>query len=199
MRFWPAPASAVAVRPLPQTPRDLAHQIEEGSIVAVSALRLSVKNAVIMHILRDGATWDDAAATQLARSAIDALAAELRETAERLSDDAVRAAPSARQSRAARSRRELARLRHQRDEADRLSARSRTLRGVVAHLESVRDDDEFVNHLTLRARDDTLSELMQARLIPRAEPMLLTDEEQREAIIGVKADLQRLLDERTGY
>lgn len=199
MRFWPGTASSIAVRSMPAAPRDLAHQIEEGYLVALSALRLSVKNGVILRILRDGAAWDETESAELARQAIDALAEELRETAVRLSDDSVRAAPSPRESRGARSKRDLARVRRKRDEADRLAARSRTLRGVVERLEVARDDAAVVRDLALRARDDTIGELMQARLIPRAEPVLLTEEEQREAIAGVKADLQRLIDERTGY
>lgn len=199
MRFWPATASAIAVRPLPAAPRDLAHQIEEGYLVALSALRLSVKNGVILRILRDGAAWDEAEAAALARQAIETLAAELRATALRLSDDSVQAAPTPRESRSARSKRDLARVRRKRDEAARLAARSRTLRGVVEKLEAARDDEGVVRDLALRARDDTIGELMQARLIPRAEPVLLTEDEHREAIAGVKADLQRLIDERTGY
>lgn len=199
MRFWPAPATAIAVRPMPQAPRDLAHQIEEGYLVALSALRLAVKNGVIMRILRDGAAWNDEEAIEIAQQAIVALTDELRSTAARLSDDSLAAAPSARESRTARSKRELARVRQQRDEADRLAARNSILRGVVEHLEAARDDGAFVLGLALRARDDTLGELMQARLIPRAQPMLLTEDEQREAIEGVKADLRQLLDERAGY
>ncbi|UTT63224.1 hypothetical protein [Microcella humidisoli] len=199
MRFWPASASATAVPLPPAGPRDLAHQIEEGYLVALSALRLSVKNGVILRILRDGAAWDEAESAALARHAIDALAAELRETAARLSDDSAQAAPTARESRGARSKRDLARVRRKRDEAARLAARSRTLRGVVELLEAARDDETVVRDLALRARDDTIGELMQARLIPRGEPVLLTEEEQREAIAGVKDDLQRLIDERTGY
>ncbi len=199
MRFWPATASAIAVRSLPAAPRDLAHQIEEGYLVALSALRLSVKNGVIMRILRDGATWDEAESAALARQAIETLAAELRATAARLSDDSVRAAPTPRESRSARSKRDLARVRRKREEAARLAARSRTLRGVVEKLDAARDDEAVVRDLALRARDDTIGEVMQARLIPRAEPVLLTEEEQREAIAGVKADLQKLIDERTGY
>lgn len=199
MRFWPAPASAIADGSRPPMPRNLAHQIDEGYLVALSALRLSVKNGVILRILRDGAAWDERESADLARQAIDTLAAELRATAARLSDDSVRAAPTPRESRGARSKRDLARVRRKRDEAERLSARSRTLRGVVERLEAARDDDAIVRDLALRARDDTIGELMQARLIPRAEPLLLSEEEQREAIAGVKADLQRLIDERTGY
>jgi hypothetical protein len=199
MRFWPASASAIPVRSLPTAPRDLSHQIEEGYLVALSALRLSVKNGIILRILRDGAAWDEAESAALARQSIESLAAELRTTAARLADDSVLAAPTARESRSARSKRDAARVRRKRDEAARLAARSRTLRGVVERLDAARDDEEVVRDLALRARDDTIGELMQARLIPRAEAVVLTEEEQREAIAGVKADLQRLIDERTGY
>ncbi len=199
MRFWPAPAAAITAQPRPQTPRALTHQIEEGYLVALSALRLSVKNGIIMRILRDGAAWDEQESADLARKAIDTLATELRTNAARLSDDSVSAAPSPRESRSALSKRDLARVRRKRDEAERLAARSRTLRGVVEKLEAARDDDTVVRDLAVRARDDTIGELMQARLIPRAEPVLLSEEEQRAAIAGVKADLQLLIDERTGY
>lgn len=199
MRFWPAPASVIAARSTDVAPRDLTNQIEEGYLVAVSALRLSVKNGVILRILRDGAAWDEAESAALARQAIETLANELRTTAVRLADDSARAAPTPRESRVARSRRDLARVRHKRDEAARLAARSRTLFGVVEKLEAAHDDEAVVRDLALRARDDMIGELMQARLIPRAEPVLLTEDEQREAIVGVKADLQRLIDARTGY
>jgi len=199
MRYWSASAPATATRPRPEAPRDLALQIDEGYLVALSALRMSVKNGIIMRILRDGAPWNEQAASELARRAIDTLVAELSETAVRLSNDSVIAAPTARQSRGARSRRDVARVGHGHDESERLGARSRVMRGVVDRLAGARDDTGFVLNLALRARDDTLGELMQARLTLRAQPQLLSEEEQREAIEGVKADLQLLIDERAGY
>jgi len=197
MRLWPAPVMTVTSPSSAELPRDLSQQIDEGYLVALSALRLAVKNGVILRTVRDGAPWNEAEATELARQAIDSLARELDENARRLSNDSVTAAPTARASRSARSRRDHARIRRSREEVARLAARSRTLRGVVERLRLAHDDAAVVLTLALRARDDTLSELMQARLIPRATPLLLTEEEQRRAIEGVKADLQALLDERT--
>jgi len=199
MRFWPSSASALEARAQPVAFGDLVVQIEEGYLVALSALRLSVKNAIILRILRDEVAWTEPAAVDLARQAIDTLSSELGDNAARLSGDSLGAAPTARESRAARSRRDLARVQRQRDEANRLTARGRVLRGVVESLKKARDDEEFVLQLALRARDDTLAELMQARLIPRVRPQLLSEEEQRTAIDGVKADLQLLIDERGGY
>ncbi len=199
MRLWPAPALTVASPSSAELPRDLAHQVDDGFLVALSALRLAVKNGVILRTVRDGVPWNDAEATELAREAIDSLARELDDNATRLSNDSDSAAPTARASRSARSRRDQARIRRSSDEAARLAARSRTLRGVVERLRAAHDDESLVLDLALRARDDTLSELMLARLVPRAEPVVLTEEEQREAIAGIKADLQRLMDDRTGY
>ncbi len=198
MRFWPAPAPVVGARPA-ELPRDLRHQIDEGYLVAVSALRLAVKNGVILRILRDGAAWSEPQAIALAREALETLIAEQRAGAERLSEESVRAAPTPRESRAASSKRERAKVRRKRDEADRLAARSRTLLGVVEKLEAARDDEAFLHELALRARAETLDELMQARLIPREPAMEQSEEERRESIAGVLADLQRLMDERTGY
>lgn len=199
MRFWPTSAPAPATPPPPAIPRDLALQIEEGYLVALSALRLSVKNGIILRILRDGAAWNEEAAADLARQVIANLARELSDTAVLMSEDRAEATPTERESLAARSRRDLARVQRRRDEADRLDARSRVLRGVVAKLRAASTDAEFVRQLAVRARDDTLAEVVQARLIPRAQPQLLSDDEQRAAIDGVKADLQVLIDSRAGY
>lgn len=198
MRFWPAPVTAVGAR-APELPRDLRHQIDEGYLVAVSALRLAVKNGVILHILRDGAPWSETQAVALAREALETLIAEQRAGAARLSEESVRAAPTPRETRRASSKRDRARVRRKREEADRLAARSRTLRGVVERLEAARQDEQFLHELALRARSETLDELMQARLIPREPVIEQTEEERRESIAGVLADLQRLMDERTGY
>lgn len=198
MRFWPAPAPLVGARAT-EVPRDLRHQIDEGYLVAVSALRLAVKNGVIMRILRDGAPWSEPEVMTLAREAIEGLIVEQRAGAVRLAAESAREAPSDREARRASSRRDRARVRRKREEAERLTARSRTLQGVVEKLEAARDDEAFLRELVLRAREETLGELMQARLLPRDPVIEQTEDERREAIAGVVADLQRLMDERTGY
>jgi hypothetical protein len=176
-------------------PIDLVHQIDDGYLVALSALRMSVKNGVILTTIRDGVAWDEGDATRLARESVDALALELATTARRLADDSVRAAPKAAATHSAqpRSRSARARAERQRAESARLAARSRTARGVADLLTATRDDDDAMRRLALRARDDTLSELMQARLIPGPARVALTEEEQRAAIEGVIADLDDLM------
>lgn len=198
MRFWPAPARPVGPR-APEATRDLRLQIEEGHLVAVAALRLAVKNGVILRILRDGADWSEPEAIALAREALETLIAEQRAGAERLETESARTRAITPRAHAGGSKRERARARRQREEAERLAARSHTLRGVVAKLEDARDDETFLHGLALRAREETLGELMQARLIPREPVIEQTEEQRRESIAGVLADLQRLMDERTGY
>lgn len=167
--------------------------------MARSALRLSTKNGIILSIVRDGDHWNDRAAEQLARAAIDALVGELEATALRLGAESQRAAPSDRGKRPARAQGERARTARRRAEAERLATRSATMRGVADQLRRTRDDDDAVRQLVARARDDTLGELLLARLIPRATPVVMTDEQQRAAVAGVIADLKLLIDERTGY
>ena len=197
MRLWP-PTPSHGTEPAAPTV-DLEHQIEEGFIVARSALRLSTKNGIILSIIRDGDHWNDSAAEQVARAAIDALALELEATALRLEEESQRAAPRDRDEGPARSKGERARAARRRAEGERLALRGATMRGVVDELRHTRDDDDAVRQLVMRARDDTLGELIHARLIPRATPAVLTAEEQQTAVDGVIADLQLLIDGRGGY
>ncbi|MEN9620996.1 MAG: hypothetical protein RL499_1189, partial [Actinomycetota bacterium] len=121
MRFWPARARS-AVAPSGEPPRDLSLQIDEGYLVAVSAVRLAVKNGVILRTLRDEAPWNEAEATQLAREAISSLIAELDDTAARLTHERDMAALTPSAARVARTARERARIRRSREEFARLEA-----------------------------------------------------------------------------
>lgn len=198
MRIWPAPDRVVGA-PAGALPRDLRNQIEEGYLVALTALRLAAKNGVIMRILRDGAPWSEAEAIGIAREALEALIAEQRAGAARLAAETERATPTARESRRRSSRRDRARMREKRTEAERLRSRTRILQGIVEKLEAARDDEALLREITLHAREQTLSELMQARLISRGPAIEQTEEERRESIAGVLDDLQRLMEQRTGY
>lgn len=225
MRLWPRPAArrTGSSTGLP-SPRkrpfenldNLEHLIDEGYLVAASALRLATKNELILTTLRDGGSWNEDEAVGLARRAADGLIIELTATAARLTRESERAAPIVpaevddpapaphglrRPGRAERARlaRERKRVERQREEAERLVARTRTMLGVIERVRVTRDDDDALREIALRARDDTLAELVQARLIPRRALVQQTEEEQREAMAGVKLDLARLLEERTGY
>lgn len=181
MRFLPpSPAAAAADA---QFSREILEQhVSEGVLVARSALRLAVKNGVIMSTLRDARPWNTHEVTVLAREAVDSLSAELSATADRLDADAA-ALPT--HGRGAKRR--SARL-----EADRLDLRARTARGVVRWLRHLRDDDSAIARLVETARDDTLTELTKARLQAEHEFANQSADERRRAMEGVAADLREL-------
>lgn len=188
MRFWSA-RTRPAASPAAKRALDLPHLIDEGHLVAVSALRLAIKNGMILSTIRDGEPWSEDAAAAIGRRAVDALVAELAATAEHLAAQA--SAPPAVGGTRLRSPR--ARAAREREEAERIDGRRRTLLGVVERLRATREDDRLMHELAARARDDVLAELVHARLIPREGLVALSEDEQREAIEGVKADLQMLM------
>jgi hypothetical protein len=185
MRFLPPSPAADAADA--QFSREILEQhVREGVLVVRSALRLAVKNGVIMSVLRDARPWSTDEVTVLAREAVDSLIAELSATAERLDADAA-ALPAHGRS----ARRRTARL-----EAARLELRARTARGVVRWLRRVRDDEVAIARLVETARDDTLTELTKARLQAEHEFANQSADDRRIAMEGVAADLHDLL-ERT--
>jgi hypothetical protein len=164
----------------------LEQHVSEGVIVARSALRLAVKNAVILSTLRDARPWNTDEVTKLAREAVNALMVELRATADRLD-----AEHSAMHGHGRRVKRQDAR-----QEAARLTLRAQTARGVVSFLRQLRDDDAAIARLVQSARDDTLMELTKARLQSEHEFAHQSPSERRLAMEGVAADLLELQQER---
>lgn len=160
----------------------LEQHVSEGVLVARSALRLAVKNWVILSTLRDARPWNTAEATVAARDAVNALMVELRATATRLEADA-----ATQHAHVRRTKRRTARA-----EAARLELRARTARGVVNFLRLMRDDDEAIARLVQTARDDTLMEITKARLQLEHEYAAQSPEERRLAMEGVAADLLEL-------
>ncbi len=157
----------------------LEQHVSEGVLVARSALRLAVKNGVIMSTLRDARPWNSDDVTRLAREAVDALIAELSATADRLEAEA-----AAQPVRGLGKKRRNAEL-----ESTRLELRARTARGVVRRLHRMHDDDATIDKLVQVAREDTLMELTKARLQVESEHANQSAEERRIAMEGVAADL----------
>src|SRR4051812_41389395 len=62
----------------------LERQVEEGVMIASAALRLSMKNRLIVRALRDGDAYDDEWMTEAVRSEIDDLVDEKTADADRL-------------------------------------------------------------------------------------------------------------------
>ncbi len=180
----PSPADDAANAHLSQ--QILEQHVNEGVLVARSALRLAVKNGVIMSTLRDARPWNTDEVTSLARDAVDSLIAELTATAERLESDA-----SALPAHGRSARRRTARL-----EVARLELRARTARGVVRWLRRIRDDPSALARLVEVARDDTLVELTKARLQVEHQFANQSPEDRRRAMEGVASDLLELQQQR---
>ena len=178
MRFLPPSPSADAADA--QFSREILEQhVSEGVLVARSALRLAVKNGVIMSTLRDARPWSTDEVTTLAHEAVDSLIAELSATAERLDAEAAARPVRGRGRRRRDAERELSRL----------ELRARTARGVVQRLRRMRTDDSAIARLVETARDDTLTELTKARLQAEHEFANQSADERRIAMEGVAADL----------
>ncbi len=178
MRLLP-PSHADDAASDPLSSAELEQHVSEGVLVARSALRLAVKNGVIMSTLRDARPWNTDEVTMLAREAVDALIAELSATAVRLEAD-VAAQPIHGRGK----KRRTAEL-----EAWRLELRARTARGVVQRLHVMHDDDAVISALVRVARDDTLMELTRARLQVENQHANQTPDERRIAMEGVASDL----------
>jgi hypothetical protein len=179
----PLPESA------PRSPRDAgrphlpASPVEEGVLVARSALRLSIKNSIIMLTLRDEKLWNDDDMIELARREIETLMAELTQTAERLEESS--AAP---RKIFGRTRRAAA---NARQDAEHQRTRARILRGVVDRLREIEEDPAQTHALLAVAREEALAELTQARLIPLGAEQ--SEDERRASMDAVKEDLREML------
>ena len=173
----PSPADDAANATLSSA--EVEQHVSEGVLVARSALRLAVKNGIILSTVRDARPWNTDEVTTLAREAVDSLIAELSATADRLEAEAAALPVPGRGK-----KRRTAQL-----ETSRLELRARTARGVVERLRLLQDDDSEIAGLVQVARDDTLSELTKARLQVENEYANQTAEERRVAMEGVASDL----------
>lgn len=126
-------------------------QVDEGAMIATSAIRLAAKNDLILRAVRDGADYDAATMAALVRGEILALAAEKAQDASRA--DEVR--------RAVRRRWGTARHQHDYRRADRelLERREQVNSGLAARLRELSEDPDYVRTLANQARDAALDEL----------------------------------------
>lgn len=172
---------------LPPEP-SLDELVEEGVLIAGSAVRLAVKNLVIVGSLRDHVDYDERVYVAAVRDELLTLANEKEADAERLTSVAEGA--SARAGRAANHSDyrsiDVAILSRRQMVADRLSKRLRALSG----------DDEFMQALARAAHESAWEEVarsLEERLI--AARIVEDDEYRRERggrILDVLGDLGEL-------
>jgi hypothetical protein len=124
--------------------------VDEGVMISASAVRMSLKNRLIVAALRDHESYDPAAITEAAREQLAAVAAESAATAERL--DEVRADPDY-------VRPEMDDDEHGAMRDEEYSRRPTVHRTLAAALLELADDPEAVEKLVEAARIDAAQEI----------------------------------------
>ena len=138
--------------------------VEEGMMIALSAVRMAVKNLIIVGALRAHSDYDPAEYAALARD-------ELHELARQNDEDSTRVARLGRHFTRSPTMRTKTETENRRRDVIRLGRR-RTLHDRVAErLRALADDDDQVDRLVAQARDDAGAEInaaLAARLIDQA-------------------------------
>lgn len=138
--------------------RSIDSLVEEGLLIARSALRLAIKNHIIVRALRDRADFDDVELHRALRDEVQALASERAADAERLEDAGD----------VARTRK--GRARHQTDyrqaDVELLRLREQIDRVLAQRLLDLGEDEVFVREIVDEARDAAMTEILQAGLWP---------------------------------
>ncbi|TFB86983.1 hypothetical protein E3O44_07415 [Cryobacterium algoricola] len=154
--------------------------IDEGLLIALSAVRMAVKNHIIVGALREHDNFDEASYATVARDELLLLAVQNEEDAARV----------------AKERRELASRRwsqgfteDERLDLGRLARRRRAHKGLALILHAVADDDEKLAAIVENAQHDASYEIrkaLAARLI-------------RQTVDGHAPGYARMREERIKY
>jgi hypothetical protein len=157
MVFWRRrreSGSGSAADPAAPGERTLETHLDEGVLIAETALRLAAKNRLIVHALRDQEAFDDQWFAGALAEDIDALIAERESDADRL--DSVRTS----------ARRRLGRPRHFHDyrhaDVGPLALRARVDRELAGRLRELRDDEAFTERILSAARESALDDIVSA-------------------------------------
>ena len=132
------------VRDRPVSEVELRRAVDEGFLIAKSAVTIAVANRIITNALRDQGYFDHAVVAEATRDELHRMADEQRGDAERMRDIQTRA------------RKQGGRSRHQHDyrRGDDLKLRTReaTYEELARRLDARRDDQGFVDGIVLAAR-----------------------------------------------
>ncbi|MDH6180396.1 putative membrane protein YccC [Microbacteriaceae bacterium SG_E_30_P1] len=176
----------VAPKQQPEAP--LQDLIDEGVLIAAAAVRLAVKNLMVLRSVRDGLNYDEERYVTAVREELQNLADEKDGDAmrvARLSDDA-----------AGRTGKATHHADYREVDTDRLSRREQVLRQLARRLRSLADDDEWVRDLVASSRGEALEDLAaSADAVSLAERMQDTEEYRElraDRMRNVKNDLLML-------
>jgi|tagenome__1003787_1003787.scaffolds.fasta_scaffold20862935_2 hypothetical protein len=167
----------------PEQDDSLEQMVDDGLLIVAAALRLSLKNQLILRLMRTDAAYDPEAMLSAARAELRALLAERQSEATRLL--AVRDQ--------ARLLSGPARTRHDYREADLplLDLRIQVNRRLSDRLGGLLDDRGFLEDQIRAARDAALDEIVQAR-VPSGSSGTNDPEDRGRALNELARDISRL-------
>lgn len=155
--------------------------VEEGLLIALAGVRMSVKNRILVRTLRDGVDLDLAWCEATVGAELAALAQESADDARRLAEQLVGKRPEvwADESRA-------------RYEPERLPRRQRLLTLMAARLQRLATDDEIVRELAVASRDAALDDIVAARALPPHPRRAVRGDARDAALAALRAELAEL-------
>lgn len=165
------------------TPTPLDELVEEGLLIALSGVRLSVKNRILVHVLRDGANLDLDWCTAVVGSELHALAVESADDAQRLAAQM-----------AGKNTKSWVEADEARYEPARLPRRQQLLTMLAARLQELATDERRVRELAVASRDAALHDLVSSRSSPRHrhDPSAELARERESAIAQLRDELEEL-------
>lgn len=174
-------------RPKPPPPPPVEILVEEGMLIAGAALRLAIKNLIIVTALREG----DGASAPVLRLAVRDRVLELARERQ------VEAARLERAREGARGRRGPARSQddYREEDAPTLILRAEVARLMARELRRSADDDEYLDAQLTIARRAALDDILRSKL-PAVPPVDDDEHGRRERIAAVRRDVERLHRER---
>lgn len=153
MAFWRRRAPIRRYQPPSEfTPPPLDELVEEGLLIALAGVRLSVKNRILVRVLRDGIDLDLDWCIAVVGAELHSLAKESADDAERLARQLAGKKPGA-----------WADDDRARWEPERLPRRQQLLTMLAARLQELATDDRAVRELAVASRDAALADLVAAR------------------------------------
>ena len=162
----------------------VADVVRDAAVLAFAAVRLTVKNLIIVRALRDHAFYDD-------RWFLTAIGAEFAVLAAEKERDADRVDAFIEQARD-RTGRPAHPADYGRDDLDHLARRSETLRALAAQLVALREDEQAARELLDEARYRALGEIadsIAATLVHTPASSALTGNQRSDALTGLAADI----------
>ena len=157
--------------------------VEEGLMIALAGVRMSVKNQILVHTLRDGIELDLAWCEATVGAELGTLAQESADDARRLAGQLVGKRPEVWVDDS-----------EARYEPERLPRRQRLLTLMAARLQQLATDEEKVRELAIASRDAALEDMVAARTLPSHRTRALRGDARDAALALLREELDELDD-----